>query len=157
MCSSDLSHFLPAVYLTVHPFKLSMQPPIRSRHVSRKHLQVKLRLRLFVLICAGWLMVVGLASPRSIAVPAKTLQMLERTSQLALTPPIPTPPLTPPTGRLDQSASKSWDNMPLSTRGAEILDQNGRTVVLRGVNWFGLETDIHAPHRSEERRVGKEC
>jgi len=36
--------------------------------------------------------------------------------------------------------------MPLSTRGSEILDQNGRTIILRGVNWFGLETEIHAPH-----------
>lgn len=122
-----------------------MQPLTRSRQLVRKYLQARIRLRFFVLVCVGWLMFLGLASPRSIAVPAKTSQMLERTSQLALTPPIPTP-IPTPVGRLGQPASKSWGNMPLSTRGSEILDQNGRTVVLRGVNWFGLETDIHAPH-----------
>jgi endoglucanase len=35
---------------------------------------------------------------------------------------------------------------PLSTHGADIVDATGRTVLLRGVNWFGLETETHAPH-----------
>jgi endoglucanase len=35
---------------------------------------------------------------------------------------------------------------PLSTRGADIVDATGRPVVLRGVNWFGLETEAQAPH-----------
>jgi endoglucanase len=35
---------------------------------------------------------------------------------------------------------------PLSTRGAEIIDAQGKVVVLRGVNWFGMETENHAPH-----------
>jgi endoglucanase len=35
---------------------------------------------------------------------------------------------------------------PLSTRGAQIVDAAGRPVLLRGVNWFGLETEINAPH-----------
>jgi endoglucanase len=35
---------------------------------------------------------------------------------------------------------------PLSTRGAEIIDAQGKVVLLRGVNWFGIETENHAPH-----------
>ncbi|HEY9905665.1 MAG TPA: glycoside hydrolase family 5 protein, partial [Candidatus Sericytochromatia bacterium] len=35
---------------------------------------------------------------------------------------------------------------PLSTRGSQIVDSTGTPVLLRGVNWFGFETDIHAPH-----------
>ncbi|MEO0535181.1 MAG: glycoside hydrolase family 5 protein [Cyanobacteria bacterium P01_A01_bin.123] len=36
--------------------------------------------------------------------------------------------------------------MPLSTRGAQIIDAAGAPILLRGVNWFGLETETHAPH-----------
>lgn len=36
--------------------------------------------------------------------------------------------------------------MPLSTQGAQIVDATGQTVLLRGVNWFGIETESHAPH-----------
>jgi endoglucanase len=35
---------------------------------------------------------------------------------------------------------------PLSTNGAKIVDAKGTTVLLRGVNWFGIETETHAPH-----------
>ena len=35
---------------------------------------------------------------------------------------------------------------PLSTRGAEIIDAKGHSILLRGVNWFGIETDTHVPH-----------
>ncbi|GAP95048.1 glycoside hydrolase family 5 protein [Leptolyngbya sp. NIES-2104] len=35
---------------------------------------------------------------------------------------------------------------PLSTRGAEIIDARKRLVLLRGVNWFGMETETQAPH-----------
>ena len=35
---------------------------------------------------------------------------------------------------------------PLSTRGAEIIDKSGDPVVLRGVTWFGSETESHVPH-----------
>ncbi len=35
---------------------------------------------------------------------------------------------------------------PLHTRGAEIVDADGRTVVLKGVNWFGFETSNHVVH-----------
>jgi endoglucanase len=35
---------------------------------------------------------------------------------------------------------------PLSTRRAEIIDANGQTVWLRGVNWFGIETELQVPH-----------
>ncbi|HIK31407.1 MAG TPA: glycoside hydrolase family 5 protein [Oscillatoriales cyanobacterium M59_W2019_021] len=36
--------------------------------------------------------------------------------------------------------------LPLSTRGSQIIDAIGQPVLLRGVNWFGLETETHAPH-----------
>jgi endoglucanase len=36
--------------------------------------------------------------------------------------------------------------VPLATRQAEIIDSNGKAVLLRGVNWFGIETENHAPH-----------
>lgn len=35
---------------------------------------------------------------------------------------------------------------PLSTRGSQIVDATGTPVLLRGINWFGMETDLHAPH-----------
>jgi endoglucanase len=35
---------------------------------------------------------------------------------------------------------------PLSARGAAIVDATGREVMLRGVNWFGMETDTRSPH-----------
>jgi endoglucanase len=36
--------------------------------------------------------------------------------------------------------------VPLSTRGSQILDAQGQPIRLRGVNWFGIETETHAPH-----------
>jgi endoglucanase len=41
---------------------------------------------------------------------------------------------------------QNWVETPLSTRGSDILDRTGRSLLLRGVNWFGLETETHAPH-----------
>ncbi len=35
---------------------------------------------------------------------------------------------------------------PLSTSGPEIVDAGGRPVMLRGVNWFGMEAKTQAPH-----------
>ena len=35
---------------------------------------------------------------------------------------------------------------PFSTKDADIVDAKGQVVLLRGVNWFGLETETHAPH-----------
>jgi endoglucanase len=35
---------------------------------------------------------------------------------------------------------------PLSTSGANIVDAKGKAVLLRGVNWFGIETETHVPH-----------
>jgi endoglucanase len=32
------------------------------------------------------------------------------------------------------------------TQGSQIKDSNGQTVVIKGVNWFGLETESMAPH-----------
>lgn len=36
--------------------------------------------------------------------------------------------------------------LPLSTRGAKIIDARGNKVLLRGINWFGMETETHTPH-----------
>lgn len=36
--------------------------------------------------------------------------------------------------------------LPLSTLGAKIVDARGKRVLLRGVNWFGMETETHVPH-----------
>lgn len=35
---------------------------------------------------------------------------------------------------------------PLSTSRAKIIDATGKTVVLRGISWFGMETETHLPH-----------
>lgn len=37
-------------------------------------------------------------------------------------------------------------SLPLSTRGAKIIDAKGKEILLRGVNWFGMETETHVPH-----------
>jgi endoglucanase len=44
------------------------------------------------------------------------------------------------------AASVITAQLPLSTQGSKIVDANGRSVLLRGVNWFGIETEMHAPH-----------
>lgn len=36
--------------------------------------------------------------------------------------------------------------LPLSTLGAKIVDARGKQMLLRGVNWFGMETETHVPH-----------
>lgn len=36
--------------------------------------------------------------------------------------------------------------LPLSTRGTQIIDAKGKAVMLRGINWFGIEINTHAPH-----------
>lgn len=36
--------------------------------------------------------------------------------------------------------------LPLSTQSANIIDANRRPVLLQGVNWFGMETDLNVPH-----------
>jgi hypothetical protein len=43
-------------------------------------------------------------------------------------------------------AASGLPALPLSTDGSEIVDANGDTVVLQGVNWFGFETANHVPH-----------
>lgn len=43
------------------------------------------------------------------------------------------------------AASSGIIQLPLSTRGSTIIDATGQSVLLRGVNWFGIETEIHAP------------
>lgn len=43
------------------------------------------------------------------------------------------------------AASTSMLGLPLSTQGSKLVDAKGETVFLRGVNWFGIETELHAP------------
>ena len=43
------------------------------------------------------------------------------------------------------AASPSTIELPLSTSGSKIVDASGRAVLLRGVNWFGIESQLHAP------------
>ncbi|MEM7578641.1 MAG: cellulase family glycosylhydrolase [Cyanobacteria bacterium P01_A01_bin.80] len=45
-----------------------------------------------------------------------------------------------------RATSSNPIQLPLSTRGAKIIDAKGNKVLLRGVNWFGMETETHAPH-----------
>ena len=35
---------------------------------------------------------------------------------------------------------------PLSTQSTSIIDSKGKVVLLRGINWFGMEIDTHVPH-----------
>jgi endoglucanase len=44
------------------------------------------------------------------------------------------------------AANGAMIQLPLSTKGSKIVDSTGRSVFLRGVNWFGIETEVHAPH-----------
>ena len=42
--------------------------------------------------------------------------------------------------------SQNWVQPPLATRGSDIVDRTGRSLLLRGVNWFGFETQDHVVH-----------
>lgn len=35
---------------------------------------------------------------------------------------------------------------PLSAKNSQIIDSRGKVVLLRGINWFGMEIDTHVPH-----------
>ncbi len=48
-----------------------------------------------------------------------------------------------PTTQIQAASSTST---PLSTQNEKIIDAQGNRVLLRGVNWFGFETDTHIPH-----------
>ena len=43
-------------------------------------------------------------------------------------------------------ANAATTSTPLSTLSSNIIDATGAPVLLRGVNWFGMETDLHVPH-----------
>jgi endoglucanase len=51
----------------------------------------------------------------------------------------------PSQNRVD-AANGTMIQLPLSTKGSRIVDSTGRSVFLRGVNWFGIESELHAPH-----------
>src|SRR6476469_5455596 len=54
--------------------------------------------------------------------------------------------LTLQTGAMQIAAAATNVQLPLSTKGARIIDASGQPVLLRGVNWFGIESETHAPH-----------
>lgn len=43
-------------------------------------------------------------------------------------------------------AEESQIQPPLSTIGSQIVDARNQPVMLRGINWFGIETETHVPH-----------
>lgn len=47
---------------------------------------------------------------------------------------------------VDAANSTTLMQLPLATQGSRIVDATGRPVFLRGVNWFGIETEQHSPH-----------
>ncbi len=47
---------------------------------------------------------------------------------------------------LNMAIASQTIQLPLSTRGAKIVDAKGKRVLLQGVNWFGIETNTHVPH-----------
>ncbi len=51
----------------------------------------------------------------------------------------------PAINQLDSASAAMTVQLPLSSRGAKIVDAQGNRVLLRGVNWFGMETESHAP------------
>ena len=57
-------------------------------------------------------------------------------------PRVDEPAATGPSGIVEPSPFSP----PFSTRGTQIVDANGEPVTLHGINWFGLETEIFAPH-----------
>ncbi|MEO8893039.1 MAG: cellulase family glycosylhydrolase, partial [Coleofasciculaceae cyanobacterium] len=50
-----------------------------------------------------------------------------------------------PENFISAASAASIIQPPLSTNGSKIVDSTGTTVLLRGVNWFGMETENHAP------------
>jgi endoglucanase len=56
--------------------------------------------------------------------------------------PSPSPSPSPTTTPTPQPAPAGY----LRTQGARLVDSAGKTVLLRGVNWFGMETSTLAPH-----------
>ncbi len=51
-----------------------------------------------------------------------------------------------PNSTTSNTAAAMTFELPLSTSGARIIDAKGKTITLRGVNWFGMETETHVPH-----------
>ncbi|WP_115720288.1 glycoside hydrolase family 5 protein [Gallaecimonas mangrovi] len=54
-----------------------------------------------------------------------------------------------------QPAPKMGWALPLSTKGASIVDNNGHSVVLKGVNWFGAESGEFVVGGLDKQPVGK--
>ncbi len=92
----------------------------------------------------------GLGQVRTIAAPPENLPLqMVKPLQTDQTPKVTQPSQISQTSQKPSNlnpTSQRWIVPPLSTRGSEILDRNGKTVILSGVNWFGLETETHAPH-----------
>jgi endoglucanase len=107
-----------------------MSRSYRRRHSGLRQPQITL-LSSLMFVFAGFVMVITMWSltPLSLAQP----------------PQVSTRPV-PSLWAQRPMESQTWVQPPLSTRGSEILDRTGRSLLLRGVNWFGLETESHSPH-----------
>jgi endoglucanase len=55
---------------------------------------------------------------------------------------------------LSATAGAAVIHPPLRTSGSKIVDRDGHTVVIQGVNWFGFETSAHVPHGLWSRDLG---
>jgi endoglucanase len=55
---------------------------------------------------------------------------------------------------LSATAGAAVIDPPLRASGSKIVDRDGHTVVLQGVNWFGFETSAHVPHGLWSRDLG---
>ena len=55
-------------------------------------------------------------------------------------------PLPPPESTSTTVLGDGRPTPPLATRGGSIIDAEGELVTLRGVNWFGFETETHVVH-----------
>ena len=100
----------------------------RLRYFGMRQPQITL-LSSLLFVLAGFVMTVVLWSLTPISL-AQSPQLSHRSALWAQRP----------------MESQNWVQPPLATRGADIVDRTGRSLLLRGVNWFGFETEDHVAH-----------
>lgn len=82
----------------------------------------------------------GTASPTSSPTTTPTTTPTSTPTSTPTTTPTTTP--TPTTSPTTAPPTAGY----LHTQGAQLLDSEEKVVILRGINWFGLETNTFAPH-----------
>lgn len=80
--------------------------------------------------------------------PATTYRLADEAARPGDGPTITVTPTTvrEPAGTGAGLPGQPFARGPLFTSGSQIIDSTGMPVELRGINWFGLETEIFAPH-----------